>query len=530
MGTKVLSSSSFVFFFFFFLLIHAMVRLKRVAPDVYDPTGLEPVGERRWRCIDPSHGEPCSQCIEPPPPGLDAHWCLKGDPGKRNGDKKLRTLIQMSKEWNSPLERAHLVHYLQNNPETRHMSKVIEIIRRKETPRLSKVCMMVLARAWGFKSCIWTPKSLGPPYCNLAQKQLSPAGVDVSTVSNVSSDSYSGNINQHHAADAATAVEVKQEPGLRASNVLKPPVTVLDMEAMVKRTEMERSTIEKFTDELGPYENLLDLLIEACDATNHNPECKDHEAKAFDNQRKILTASVKGRMQPLLQLRASCEACLSMLQHVQSWPRDVLTASAWNYSDCMMQVDRFAHNLEQIFWTDLMVRRPENYTLPYGEALRDIEAGVAKFDAAALKICSLGRSEIMKARTLNLGEFAAVATAVTKTFYHVVFGIAVPKLSEMKEPVLEGTAASLSPSKFGGTNISSEASTQLKVPVLEVPSLAGFDFTGVATAALPKADCLKLLRNLSTEIVLPRSISTDVFFPLGLFDGVSAGKGPMNMN
>ncbi|QDZ22451.1 hypothetical protein HOP50_07g49920 [Chloropicon primus] len=491
-----------------------MVRLKRVAPDVYDPTGLEPVGERGWRCIDPSHQEPCSLCSEPPPLGHESHWCLKGDPGKRNGDKKLRTLIQMSREWNSPLERAHLVHHLQNNPETSRMSKEIEIIRRKETPRLSKVCMMVLARSWGFKSCIWVRKSFRPP----SSSSLACVPDQDQLVRNVSSD-LSWSTDQHHVA-APSAVVVKQEQWLHAPSVLQREVSASELGATERRTKVERRTIEKFTDELGPCENLLDLLIEACDDTNRNPESRNaDEAKAFDNQRKILTAYVRVKADLLMQLRAPCEACLSLLQQIYSWPKDVVKGSAWKYVDCLMQVDRFAHNLEQVFWTDLVARMPGNYPRPYTGALNDIEEGFAKFDAAALKICSLGRSEIMKARALSLEEFAAVATAVVKTFYHVVFQMAVPKLSKMKQPVLtEGTAASLSPSKNRITVSNSEASTQLTAPVLEVSPFAGFDFAGAATAALPKADCLKLLRNLSSEIVLPRSISTDVLLPLGLFE------------
>jgi hypothetical protein len=108
------------------------------------PQWAPPQGGARLRCLDQTHGQPCSRCVcaayrrrgSPPkslknlsrtPPRLTplaarprsctpappreavGFYNLVGDPGRKNGEKKLKHMILRTPEWASPHARAQLV-------------------------------------------------------------------------------------------------------------------------------------------------------------------------------------------------------------------------------------------------------------------------------------------------------------------------------------------------------------------------------------------------------------------------------------
>ncbi len=389
-----------------------------MAPEVYDPTGLAPIGERQLRCIDPGHDDPCQHCAPPPAMGEDSFWSLRGDPGKRNGDKKLRTLIQMTREWNSPLERAHLVHFLQNSPDTKHMSKIIEIVRRKETPRLSKVCMMVLARAWGFKSDIWTRKCFSQPlyqYPDKGQLQnfngqrlngslvhlpganiggMDPGPFVTGTLAGAGADGATAGsaIESRGSASGVVfpGVGVKRELGGAgantngglglgsslsfgmlepSSNTLQsfpphPKLAKLAKEAQEKRDEIEKSVIGKFTPDLKQARTLLEKVLEHAgtawqEGSRGNVGASLQYSATFEGAKSFYLAAVRRTADALAPVQHRCNDCFSMLEQMHQYSVDVQEKSPWTYRTQLKQVDAFLSELEDVFWTGAQTFQPE---------------------------------------------------------------------------------------------------------------------------------------------------------------------------
>jgi len=499
-----------------------MVRLRRLAPDVYDPTGLAPVGERTLRCIDPSHDEPCGRCTAPPPNGEDGFWSLKGDPGKRNGDKKLRTLIQMTREWNSPVERAHLVHHLQNNPETRHMNKVIEIVRRKETPRLSKMCMMVLARAWGFKSDIWCMKCTTQPFYHHhhhqpqhhpqhhppgggGQQQQQQYNLARNVSSDLGSDANTATTQHHHHQQMLVSQQQQHQQAEQASHY----------KAAEERNQIEREVIAKFTAELDQANSFLSSVVEGANAesvgiSGSPKDLSALEANTVESQKKFFLTSVRHVAENMGQMKQTCEEALKMVQHAQALPLDTLNDKPWIFISQLNQVDRFQQDFEQCFWTGLVSCQPDQYAVPTGLPLRDLARGMERYHNAALRILSIGKCEIAQARNLTFGEYCTIAMACLKVFY-VLIDESAKSMARLK---VDGPGmvpgASPRPSSFAPPQAQvsppSYMSTQLTAPVLSAPVVDD-------TTATQLPDCLKLLRSLSNEIVFPRSISSEILLP-----------------
>mmetsp|Transcript_14084 Transcript_14084/g.35598 ORF Transcript_14084/g.35598 Transcript_14084/m.35598 type:complete len:475 (+) Transcript_14084:247-1671(+) len=125
-----------------------------------DTSILSSLLSRKGRCIEPTHNKRCTVCRDPPPVDSERDWYLRGDPGRRNGDKKLRKLILESKEWGSRKERSLLVKHLEQEegPMTAHRNKLIRLLETQDGSKLCKSSLLHLARLWRFKSNVWVKK------------------------------------------------------------------------------------------------------------------------------------------------------------------------------------------------------------------------------------------------------------------------------------------------------------------------------------------------------------------------------------
>ena len=548
-----------------------MVRLRRMAPEVYDPTGLRPIGERPLRCIDPSHSEPCSCCTAPPEQGEDSMWSLRGDPGKRNGDKKLRTLIQMTREWNSPLERSHLVHYLQNHPELRGLNKVIETVRRKETPRLSKMCMLVLARAWGFKSDIWTRKCFAQPYNGGGYAGSVPSGILPSQPSRGTatngkvgkSEGTSGEIanaldklvqnhllarngSSDYSADCSDANTVKDGNGRLAvptasvvktelvgghqhpsANVLRPAMSPKDVEASDTRNELEREVIAKFTLDLDNINGHVASAVEQMNAMGHVPSSggplAGPEAAALEQQRKFCASHVRGTADALRSQVSECEGCLAALHHSQAYSKKVQEQQAWLFPHHLGRVEQFLHALEQILWQGLLQNRPEDqYTLPGNGKARAVALDFARFQQAALLLCARGRCETAMARTGTFAGYAPVAMGTLKVCYVLIMEV-IQKIAELRtgamgltaEPAKPVPAASLKPLSAAPVAFASATPPQASLPAshdssqLIAPVIDAHALAGIGLRGVaPQADPAS-----KQCLKLLRNLSSEIVMP-----------------
>jgi len=109
------------------------------------------------RCIDPSHSQPCQICLAAPEEEEEYRFQLVGDPGRKNGEKKLRKFIQMTKEWNSPAARAKVADSFAHRPD---LSTFRKVVANKEAANLRKPHLIRLCREWNFRSNIWQTKKV----------------------------------------------------------------------------------------------------------------------------------------------------------------------------------------------------------------------------------------------------------------------------------------------------------------------------------------------------------------------------------
>ncbi|KAK3273577.1 hypothetical protein CYMTET_18191 [Cymbomonas tetramitiformis] len=105
----------------------------------------EPV---RLQCLDPTHPPMCTACRAPPPLEEESNHELLGEVGKKNGEKRLRTLLVKTPQWNNVTERHRLADIVEQEVGG---EKLADVLRRKDSPSLRKAHLLYLTRAWGYK-------------------------------------------------------------------------------------------------------------------------------------------------------------------------------------------------------------------------------------------------------------------------------------------------------------------------------------------------------------------------------------------
>ena len=338
---------------------------KRLAPEVFDVTGLLPVGGRPLKCIDPTHPPNCPHCLPAPVEGEDDLWTLRGDPGKRNGDKKLRSLVQMTKEWNSPIERGFLARHLEANPRTAHLTEIIDVIKRKETPRLSKKCMLILARGWGFKSEIWQQKC-----AHLMMQQEShrdqahrhaaavqaAANVQAGDPSVMHFGDYSVARLKAHAAHGSQIIAAPQGQGY-SSDVLR----------SLERLEMQ--IIEKLMVHFKETQSYISMYLDharnapfafgapgygqrgVTDAGGTGGDPADPNAQGA-------SAIAKDLNDEMAKFKAHCEEVLAVMQQAVRYPLAMKEISAWTYKEECQVMDGLFSAMDNVFWQSMQVSQP----------------------------------------------------------------------------------------------------------------------------------------------------------------------------
>ena len=110
-----------------------------------------------WRCLDSGHPPGCTRCMPPPSADQAARYELVGDPGKRNGEKKLRSLLTCTPEWTSADVRAAAAEQLQGR-----FPRLATSLRSRTSSSLSKEHMVALLALWGYRSNLWVRRGNRP--------------------------------------------------------------------------------------------------------------------------------------------------------------------------------------------------------------------------------------------------------------------------------------------------------------------------------------------------------------------------------
>ena len=132
------------------------------------------------RCLSRDHPAACAQCTPAPAAGDEDDVELVGSFGKKNGEKKLRSALTSTPEWNSSTQR----HAASASCAQLGLERLAEALRNKTSSTMRKGCvpsalagtcalrlaylpgplsppcrdMVAIARLWGYKSEIWQPR------------------------------------------------------------------------------------------------------------------------------------------------------------------------------------------------------------------------------------------------------------------------------------------------------------------------------------------------------------------------------------
>lgn len=93
-------------------------------------------------------------------------WSLVGDPGRKNGEKKLKQLLLRTPEWLSPERCAELAACCDRDG----LPALASVLRRQATSAaLRKADFIYASCAWGYSSDIWQPRN--PPKAEAVRRR-----------------------------------------------------------------------------------------------------------------------------------------------------------------------------------------------------------------------------------------------------------------------------------------------------------------------------------------------------------------------
>ena len=105
---------------------------------------------RALRCVDQAHAPDCARCSAAPHPRDASRYELVGDPGRKNGEKKLRSMLTRTREWASSDERDAAANALRPV-----LPRLAEALHARASYMLSKQLLLAILGYWGYRSDAW---------------------------------------------------------------------------------------------------------------------------------------------------------------------------------------------------------------------------------------------------------------------------------------------------------------------------------------------------------------------------------------
>uniref|UniRef100_A0A7S2Z6M5 Uncharacterized protein n=1 Tax=Chloropicon laureae TaxID=464258 RepID=A0A7S2Z6M5_9CHLO len=312
-----------------------------------------------------------------------------------------------------------------------------------------------------------------------------------------------------------------------------PKMAKMVKEAQDKRDKIERSVIAKFTPDLESARTLIEKVLEHASAawqlSSPVAGASFQSSASYEQAKTYYLTAVRSTANALALIKHRCEECLSSLEQMHQYPVDVQEKSPWTYKSQLKQVDIFQTEFEEVFWAGSLTFVPEQAT--QFSQIHELVCCMAKYHAAVLKLCTIGKCEIANARNLTFGEYCTVAQATIKVFF-VVMNEVTAKVAELMQAIGHYNSSMASAAPLTGNSqphlnsnstpqLSSSPASWQSTSALNVPVLSSQEMPTVGDTNTNVPDCLKLLRNLSSEIVLPRSISNEILLPFGIFNDVA---------
>ena len=102
---------------------------------------------------------------------MSLRWVLLGDRNWKNGEKKLRSLLQKTSEWRSPEAREELAAKLERVIPSQtddgsdyyypkmQWQALVTALRNRDLTALRKTHLLLMCREWKFMSDVWSPRS-----------------------------------------------------------------------------------------------------------------------------------------------------------------------------------------------------------------------------------------------------------------------------------------------------------------------------------------------------------------------------------
>ena len=129
----------------------------RHSRDADGSRGQEETAPPAFRCLDAHHPSSCTRCTPPPSSAEAARYELVGDPGARNGEKKLRSLLTRTAEWASSDARSAAAELVEES-----LPRLASSLRARTSSSLSKELLLALLTLWGYKSDLWVRRGNRP--------------------------------------------------------------------------------------------------------------------------------------------------------------------------------------------------------------------------------------------------------------------------------------------------------------------------------------------------------------------------------
>ena len=117
-----------------------------------------------FRCLDASHGVVCCACSPAPSAEAMGSYELRGDAGRRNGEKRVKAALLRTREWHAaPAREAAAAAAAAAG-----LPRLAEALRAKRSTGLRKAELFFLLHHWRYASDLWADRVAAPPRCAAA--------------------------------------------------------------------------------------------------------------------------------------------------------------------------------------------------------------------------------------------------------------------------------------------------------------------------------------------------------------------------
>lgn len=123
------------------------------------PSAGQAAARGAFKCLDASHGAGCVSCLPAPDISEAASYELRGDAGRRNGEKRVKAALLRTREWHAAPERESAACAAVGAG----MEHLASALRAKRSTGLRKAELFFLLHHWRYASELWADRRASAP-------------------------------------------------------------------------------------------------------------------------------------------------------------------------------------------------------------------------------------------------------------------------------------------------------------------------------------------------------------------------------